>query len=148
MTVRILLMMIVLAGGAASVAQAGLREFAKAHCLDCHDGSTHEAGLDLEKLEASLATKKNALTWEAVFDRVTKGKMPPESHAQPPPLISVHSHLINSSYRCTTPTISPLSKPPRDPSHKLKSTCIDLTTNITRSLNLQSVTINGAPSMP
>lgn len=83
MTVRLLILAVVLAGGAASVAQAGLREFAKAHCFDCHDGATHEAGLDLETLDVSLATKKNALNWEAVFDRVTKGEMPPKNHAQP-----------------------------------------------------------------
>jgi hypothetical protein len=65
-------------------ARTGLREFAAEHCFDCHDSATHKAGLDLEKLDVSLAGK-DALAWEAVFDRVSRGEMPPQKKAQPKP---------------------------------------------------------------
>ena len=70
--------------GPSLLARNGLREFADAHCFDCHDSTTHKAGLDLEKLDASF-TGKNALAWEAVFDRVSRGEMPPQKKAQPKP---------------------------------------------------------------
>lgn len=62
---------------------AGVREFAETHCFDCHDGTTHKAGLDLEKLDFSMSEKKNALIWESVFDRVSRGEMPPKKSEQP-----------------------------------------------------------------
>lgn len=63
--------------------RAGVREFAETHCFDCHDGTSHKAGLDLEKLDFSLSDKKSALIWESVFDRVSRGEMPPPKKAQP-----------------------------------------------------------------
>ena len=65
-------------------ARPGLREFAESHCFDCHDSTTHKAGLDLEKLDPSF-TGKDALVWESVFDRVRLGDMPPKKKAQPKP---------------------------------------------------------------
>lgn len=62
---------------------AGVREFAETYCFDCHDGATHKAGLDLEKLDFSLSERKNALIWESVFDRVSRGEMPPKKKEQP-----------------------------------------------------------------
>jgi hypothetical protein len=62
---------------------AGVQEFATAHCCDCHDSTTHKAGLDLEKLELNLSERSGALTWELIYDRVANGEMPPKKSAQP-----------------------------------------------------------------
>jgi hypothetical protein len=62
---------------------AGVLEFAETYCFDCHDGSTHKAGLDLEKLGFPASEKKSALLWEAAFDRVQRGEMPPKKKTQP-----------------------------------------------------------------
>lgn len=62
---------------------AGIREFASEHCFDCHGAATQKAGLNLEKLDLSLANKKNAHRWESVFDRVARGEMPPKTEDQP-----------------------------------------------------------------
>jgi hypothetical protein len=62
---------------------AGVRDFTEAHCLDCHDSTTHKAGLDLEKLEASVAAKNSGAVWERIFDRVANHEMPPKKKLQP-----------------------------------------------------------------
>jgi hypothetical protein len=68
---------------AAESASAGVREFAETHCGDCHDGTTHKAGLDMEHLELLLSERKNARTWETIYDRVASGEMPPNKSPQP-----------------------------------------------------------------
>ena len=68
--------------GPTLLAQTGWRDFAETHCLDCHDSTTHKAGLDLERLNPVFAGKE-ATAWEAVFDRVARGEMPPKNKTQP-----------------------------------------------------------------
>ncbi len=79
------LLAIVTATTAWAVLAEEQREFIANHCIDCHQGSGAEAGLDLSKLEREwLAGKSTAEiaggdfdTWVKVFDRVAAGEMPP-----------------------------------------------------------------------
>ena len=60
-----------------------LRTFIETNCIDCHDNATHKAGLNLEGVELALNSRENAMTWEAIFNRVSHGEMPPKKQAQP-----------------------------------------------------------------
>ena len=60
-----------------------LRSFIETNCIDCHDNATHKAGLNLEGVELALNRRENAMTWEAIFNRVSHGEMPPKKQAQP-----------------------------------------------------------------
>jgi hypothetical protein len=75
-------------GNGLSVARAepvspGQQQFLETYCLDCHDTGTHKAGLNLETLGFDLDRKKTASLWEAVFDKVADGQMPPKKAEQP-----------------------------------------------------------------
>jgi hypothetical protein len=52
------------------------------HCSDCHDADT-KTSLDLEKLGFNLDNEQTFKAWEKVFDRVSKGEMPPPDKRQP-----------------------------------------------------------------
>lgn len=57
-------------------------------CLDCHAGSTAEAGLDLESLLAGWSAAEGIDSaafgrWGKVFERVERGEMPPADAEQP-----------------------------------------------------------------
>jgi hypothetical protein len=88
--------------------RADLRDFVEEHCLHCHDSATHKARLDLEKLPLALSDKGNSLLWEAVFDRVAHGEMPPKNKRQPEPaqraafLSELGSPLRNASLKRQT----------------------------------------------
>ncbi len=60
-------------------------QFFDAYCIDCHSEDSHTAGLNLEGIAFTAAQKQNTLNWEAVFDKVKSGQMPPETEAQPEP---------------------------------------------------------------
>jgi hypothetical protein len=55
------------------------------YCLGCHDRDTSEGGLDLETLTAVGHHSDSTHIWELVFDRVTRGEMPPADAEQPSP---------------------------------------------------------------
>jgi hypothetical protein len=57
--------------------------FFKKHCLDCHDSSTQEGGVDLESLSFSIATIEQAERWQKVLNVLNSGEMPPEDSGQP-----------------------------------------------------------------
>lgn len=63
----------------ASVA-ADIRHFLERHCLDCHDGDTSKAGLNLDRLDL---TATNLPLWEKVYDRVAAAEMPPAKKPRP-----------------------------------------------------------------
>ena len=67
----------------ASSLPAEPRQFLENYCTDCHDSSTHKAGLNLEALSFDLQTKSNAALWESVFDKLDHGQMPPKKADQP-----------------------------------------------------------------
>lgn len=52
------------------------------HCASCHDSDT-ETELDLGSLDYKLERGETFAAWENVFDRVSRGEMPPESEDQP-----------------------------------------------------------------
>lgn len=66
-------------------ASPSLKPFLEANCIDCHDSETHKGGLNFDELAYQPTQRGNALTWEHVFDRVSKGEMPPAKKAQPKP---------------------------------------------------------------
>ncbi len=55
-------------------------------CIHCHDADT-ETGLNFEKLSHDLTDPDAFRLWEKVFDRVSKGEMPPESEDRPDPKV-------------------------------------------------------------
>jgi hypothetical protein len=68
------------AAGARGVSYAALIE---SHCADCHDSTTHKAGLDLSRLASPGVNRGEDSVWERVFDRVEAGEMPPKKRDQP-----------------------------------------------------------------
>ncbi|MBM3824679.1 MAG: DUF1592 domain-containing protein [Verrucomicrobia bacterium] len=61
-----------------------VRAFFEQHCIDCHDGDIKKAGLDLTALKPDFTARDNFAHWEKVFDRVSRGEMPPKKNEQPP----------------------------------------------------------------
>lgn len=57
--------------------------FIEQYCADCHDHETKKGGLDLTALQWDLEKRPNFDEWVKVFDRVTKGEMPPKKKARP-----------------------------------------------------------------
>jgi hypothetical protein len=51
-------------------------------CIDCHDADT-DTRLNFEKLSDDLTNPVVFGQWEQIFDRVTKGEMPPKSEPRP-----------------------------------------------------------------
>lgn len=60
-----------------------MRQLILSHCMDCHQGESPEAGLDLQSLGSDLSDPKTFGTWVKVFDRIASGEMPPPSEAEP-----------------------------------------------------------------
>ena len=58
-------------------------QFLRRHCVACHDRDGHEAGLNLEDLQVTPVQHENLLTLERVFDRISRGEMPPPDEQQP-----------------------------------------------------------------
>jgi hypothetical protein len=69
------------AGAAVPFAQGD--GFIQAHCADCHDSATKEAGLDLTALAFDPADRANLALWVRVHDRVRAGEMPPDYQPRP-----------------------------------------------------------------
>ena len=61
-----------------------IRGFIEEHCLDCHEGDTAKAKLDLATLGLNLGDAKAFDTWVKVYDRVRAGEMPPGKGRRPP----------------------------------------------------------------
>ncbi len=53
------------------------RQFLQSNCIDCHQGSESEGGLDLSQLGADLEQPRIIQHWIRLFDRVADGEMPP-----------------------------------------------------------------------
>lgn len=62
---------------------ASLSTFIDKHCAECHDGDVKKAGLDLSALSWKPEERKNFDEWVKIFDRVTKGEMPPAKKPRP-----------------------------------------------------------------
>jgi PAS domain-containing protein len=59
------------------------RAFLEEFCTECHDSTTHKAGLNLETRPLDFSTHKDERLWTAVYDRVKDGSMPPKKADQP-----------------------------------------------------------------
>ncbi|WP_395744643.1 DUF1592 domain-containing protein [Prosthecobacter sp.] len=57
--------------------------FLEQHCTECHDGEMKKGGLDLTALSFKPEDRKNFDAWVKVYDRVSKGEMPPAKKKQP-----------------------------------------------------------------
>jgi len=57
--------------------QSDSMSFFRAHCLDCHSGKTPEAELDLSRFSSDLTDLVTLNHWVRIYDRVTRGEMPP-----------------------------------------------------------------------
>jgi hypothetical protein len=53
------------------------------YCVDCHDGASKKAGLDLELMSFALDDREVYEHWVNVYDQVTEGAMPPKKKSQP-----------------------------------------------------------------
>lgn len=60
-----------------------LDPFLSEHCYECHDDLTAEADLDLTSLAMNPSNPINFDTWDAVFQRVKDGEMPPKEEPRP-----------------------------------------------------------------
>ena len=58
--------------------------FLKQHCVDCHEGTEAEGGLDLTSISFDLSTPGVDQKWIRIWDRVESGEMPP-ADVDPPP---------------------------------------------------------------
>jgi mono/diheme cytochrome c family protein len=59
------------------------KPFLTEHCLDCHEAGTTKGGLNLEKVDFSLNGREQVDLWTRIFDRVSKGEMPPKKQPRP-----------------------------------------------------------------
>jgi hypothetical protein len=57
--------------------------FVQQHCSGCHDRDGHEAGLNLEDMQMSPVPHASMVTLERVYDRISRGEMPPAGEEQP-----------------------------------------------------------------
>ncbi|MFO0086253.1 MAG: DUF1587 domain-containing protein, partial [Pirellula sp.] len=56
-----------------------LAKFMGSKCLDCHTGSSAEAGFDLSQMLDRGLIQENLNAWALVYDRVQAGEMPPDN---------------------------------------------------------------------
>jgi hypothetical protein len=64
--------------------ESQFRTFAAEHCVGCHGPKVQRSELRLDTLPADLASKDTAAVWVKVFDRLSRGEMPPKSQERPP----------------------------------------------------------------
>lgn len=57
--------------------------FFEKHCYECHDEPTSKGGPDLFSIDTNLNLPGTFAEWERIYDRVSRGEMPPEK--KPPP---------------------------------------------------------------
>lgn len=96
---------------ATGVARAGepdgpdprLRQFTRDHCVGCHGPDVQRGKLRLDTLTLELTDKDSTAAWVKVFDRVSRGEMPPKGKDRPPEkgtretLAALHRQLHEAS---------------------------------------------------
>src|SRR5690349_10909023 len=74
------------------------RQFLASHCTECHDTDSRKGGLDLTSLRYDLTQQTNFSEWVLVYDRVSKGEMPPRKKPRPEPAkLAVFLRTLSSS---------------------------------------------------
>ncbi len=92
------------------LAPSGAQEFFRSHCLDCHDATTKEGGLDLSALGKNLLDPQTMASWVRIHDRVDAGEMPPKA-AEPVPatvrqaFVKATSDALDSAHRLKKGTV-------------------------------------------
>ncbi len=71
------------AAGDASAFGKAADAFFDSHCYDCHETGKTKGGLNLEKADASISTPEQTDLWVHVYDRLSRGEMPPAKKPQP-----------------------------------------------------------------
>jgi len=61
-----------------------LSGFIDQHCVECHDSDVKKGGLDITSLTWKPEERKNFDEWVKIFDRVSKGDMPPAKKKERP----------------------------------------------------------------
>jgi hypothetical protein len=74
---------VAIAGGGSQRCVAAVDPFVQRYCAGCHDRDGHEAGLNLEDMQIEPSKHENLLMLERVFDRISRGEMPPPDEQQP-----------------------------------------------------------------
>ncbi len=62
-----------------------LQPFFEKHCYECHDDLTTKGGLDLTSIPSDLDDDATMANWVRIYDRVSKGEMPPKDEPRPEP---------------------------------------------------------------
>jgi len=57
--------------------------FLTEHCVDCHQGSDAEGGIDIENLMSLSLDPGTAGSWQTIFEQVVRGVMPPDGEDLP-----------------------------------------------------------------
>lgn len=70
--------------GPLAVPRSRIRGFIVDHCTSCHEGSDAKAGLDLARLGMDFDDPRTFAKWVKIYDRVSRGEMPPAKRDRPP----------------------------------------------------------------
>ena len=74
---------LILATTASAAPLPPVTSFLEQHCTECHDGDVKKGGLDLTALSFKPEDRRNFDRWVKVYDRVSKGEMPPAKKPRP-----------------------------------------------------------------
>jgi mono/diheme cytochrome c family protein len=64
---------------------ANIRPILAKYCLSCHSTEKKKGDLNLERFDSLEAVRKNPRAWQAVWEKLDAGEMPPGKAAQPSP---------------------------------------------------------------
>lgn len=62
---------------------AVVQPFFETNCVRCHGAKKTKAGIRLDRIDGRVAKGQDFETWNAIFDQLSQGDMPPEDEAQP-----------------------------------------------------------------
>ncbi len=90
------------------------------HCIGCHDGDT-KTPLNLETLGFDLNDRHTFAAWEKIFDRVSRGEMPPAKKKRPDAIL-LSSSLSSLRKDLHTVSVARQKKSGRVPVRRLTRT--------------------------
>jgi len=87
-----------------------IASFFAAHCEDCHANGASEGGFRLEELKADLAAPRHFARWERIFDRTSRGEMPPPDADSVPsnqlkPFLATVAVALNEAHKAEKGTV-------------------------------------------
>ncbi len=57
--------------------------FFKTHCVECHDATSKQGGLDLTAIQQELSSADSFARWVKIHDRIESDEMPPKGQPRP-----------------------------------------------------------------